>query len=129
MIRVLLAAALSAPLLTACVIYADETRDDVVVRVGDAVAEANQPLEAVRSARIEGDRLVVRVESNGCTDASSFAVEITDADEDWTDLALKRQRPDLCKALAPDGVEVSWTFSELGLESGVKARLLNPTRL
>lgn len=127
MIRGLLAAALCAPLLSACVIYADDAADrDVMVRINRS---ADAPLETVRAARIDGGRLTVRVESNGCTDAADFAVEVTAGDDGWTDLALRRTDPDLCKALVPDGVEVSWTFEDLGLEVGAKARLVNPTRL
>lgn len=127
MIRSLIAAALCAPLLSACVIYADDAADrDVMVRINRS---AEAPLETVRSARIENGRLVVRVESNGCTDAADFAVDVTAGDDGWTDLALRRTDADLCKALVPDGVEVAWTFDELGLEAGAKARLVNPTRL
>lgn len=126
MIRTLIAAALAAPLLSGCLIYANDGSDDVVVRVGDSTTPA---LETVRGARIDGDRLVVRVNSNGCTEAADFAVELTPGDDGWTDVALRRTDADLCKALVPDGTEVSWTFTELGLEPGVQARLVNPTRL
>lgn len=126
MIRALIAAALVAPLLSACVIYSNEGADkDVIVRVGDAAA----PLETVRSARFDGDRLVVRVNSNGCTETADFAVDLTPGDDGWTDVVLRRTEADLCKALVPDGTEVSWTFTELGLEPGAQARLINPTRL
>ena len=128
MIRGLIAAALCAPLLSACVIYADEHAEkDVIVRVADAAGEA--PLETVVAARIDRDRFVVRVASNGCTDSTSFAIDLTPADDGWTDVALRRQRPDLCKALVPDGVELSWHIDQLGLEPGAKVRLVNPTRL
>ena len=127
MIRSLLAAALCAPLLSACVIYADDAADrDVMVRINRS---DDAPLETVRAARIDNGRLVVRVESNGCTDAADFAVDVTAGDDGWTDLTLRRTDPDLCKALVPDGVDVAWTFEDLGIESGAKARLVNPTRL
>lgn len=128
MIRALLAAALAAPLLSGCVIYADDSseKDVVVSWSGDRTAPA---LEAVRTARIADGRLTVRVESNGCTDASHFAVDLTPADDGWTDIVLRRNAEDLCKALVPDGVEVSWSLTELGLEPGTPARLVNPTRL
>jgi len=127
-IRALIVAALAAPLLSGCVIYADDSgqRDVMVSWSGDQTAPA---LEAVRSARIADGRLTVRVDSNGCTDASHFAVDLTPADDGWTDIALRRTAQDLCKALVPDGVEVSWSLTELGLEPGAQARLVNPTRL
>lgn len=125
--RVLIAAALAAPLLSGCVIYAEEGGDkDVVVRFSD---QAPPSLETVRSARIEDGRLIVRVESNGCTDVADFAVDLAPASDGWTEVALRRTDADLCKALVPDGVEVSWSLSELGVEPGTQARLVNPTRL
>lgn len=128
MIRALIAAALAAPLLSGCVIYADDSaqKDVIVSWSGDQSAPA---LEAVRSARIADGRLTVRVESNGCTDASHFAVDLTPAGDGWTEVALRRTAQDLCKALVPDGVDVSWTLAELGVEPGTQARLINPTKL
>lgn len=125
--RVLIAAALAAPLLSGCVIYANEGGEkDVVVRFSD---QAPPSLETVRGARIADGRLVVRVDSNGCTDAADFAVDLAPASDGWTEVALRRTDADLCKALVPDGVEVSWSLSELGVEPGTRARLVNPTRL
>ena len=128
MIRALVAAALCAPLLSGCVIYADDSsqKDVVVSWSGDRATPA---LEAVRSARIADGRLIARVDSNGCTDASSFAVEITSGVDGWTDVVLRRDVEDLCKALVPDGAEISWSLTDLGLEPGTQARLINPTRL
>ena len=128
MIRALAAAALCAPLLSGCVIYANEGgEEDVVVRW--TADRAVPPLEAVRTARVADGRLVVRVESNGCTDASHFAVDLTPVDDGATNVALRRTTEDHCKALVPDGVDVSWTLGELGVEPGTPMRLLNPTRL
>lgn len=127
MIRVLIAAALAAPLLSGCVIWANESGErDVTVNWTD---HAKPTLEAVRSARIVDGRLMARVDSNGCTDTTHFAVDLTPADDGVTNIALRRTAEDLCKALVPDGVEVSWSLSELGVEPGTQARLLNPTRL
>lgn len=127
MIRALIAAALAAPVLSGCVIYADDSDEkDVIVRFSD---QAPPSLEAVRAARIENGRLIVRVESNGCTDAADFAVDLVPSSDGGTEIALRRTDPDLCKALAPDGVEVSWSLTDLGLEAGEQAYLVNPTRL
>jgi hypothetical protein len=127
MIRALVAAALCAPLQSASVIYADDQAEkDVIVRVADATQE---PLEPIHAARMDRDRFVARVASNGCTDGTSFALEITAGDDGWTDVALRRERPDLCKALVPDGVELSWPVDQLGLEPGARVRVVNPTRL
>lgn len=128
MIRALIVAALAAPLLSGCVIYADDSAEKSVV-VSWSDNQTAPSLETVRSAQIADGRLTVRVESNGCTDASNFAVDLTTADDGWTDIAVRRTSEDLCKALVPDGVAVSWTLSELGLEPGAQSRLVNPVRL
>lgn len=128
--RFLVVAALAAPLMSGCVIYSNEGGDrDVIVRAASSGDLVQPSLEAVRNARVQDGRLIVRVESNGCTEVSDFAVELTTAAEGWTEVAVNRTDPDLCKALVPDGVEVNWSFSELGVEPGTPLRLLNPTRL
>lgn len=129
MIRPLIAVAALAPLLGGCVIYSSEGGErDVSVRVASSSDfEPAPPPEAVRAVRFEGGRLTVRVESNGCTTAADFEVVLVGAGP--AELTLNRSRQDLCKALVPDGVEVSWTYQELGLEAGEAALLRNPIRL
>ena len=75
----------------------------------------------------DGQRLNVVVGSNGCTEASSFEVKIKDGDP--AELSLTRRTPDLCRAIVREGVTVSWTYAELGLESGAAVRVLNPISL
>ncbi|MNO08810.1 hypothetical protein D3C81_2316600 [compost metagenome] len=50
-------------------------------------------------------------------------------DADPTELTLVRRAPDLCKALVREGVTVSWTYAELGLEAGEPVRVMNPISL
>lgn len=132
--RALRAAAILAPVLTlalalgGCVIYSQEGGDrQVAVHVGDAAPAASAALEPVRAVRAEDGRLIVRVDSNGCTQAADFAVRIEESDP--VRVRLERQKPDHCRALVPDGVEVSWTYEELGLTAGQAVRLFNPLRL
>lgn len=126
MIRVLTALAVAAPLLGGCVVYSSEAGEQVSVHMTDAVS-ASEPLETVRSVAFENGRLNVRVDSNGCTEAAGFEVRLRG--ENPAELTLIRRAPDLCKALVPDGVVVSWTYEELGLAPGDAARVLNPVRL
>ncbi|MBN9481444.1 MAG: hypothetical protein J0I52_14490 [Bordetella sp.] len=121
-----LAAAALLPLLGGCVIYSSEGGEKVsiVTDQGPARAEA---LEAVRKVDFDGQRLSVVVGSNGCTEAASFEVRIRDGDP--AELTLTRRAPDLCKALAPEGKTVSWTYEELGLERGQPVRVMNPVSL
>lgn len=124
--RALLAAALIAPLLSGCVIYANDEGKTDVVRLSDAGSTA---LEAVGQPRVENGRLIVRVGSNGCTSLDSFEVQLTEAPDGYTDVVLHRRSPDLCKALVPDGVELAWGFGTLGLPADARLRLLNPQTL
>jgi hypothetical protein len=122
-----LAAVALLPLLGGCVIYSNEGGEKVSVNVSDQIAAKTEALEAVRKVDFDGQRLNVVVGSNGCTEASSFEVKIKDGDP--AELSLTRRTPDLCKAIVRDGVTVSWTYAELGLESGAAVRVLNPISL
>jgi hypothetical protein len=120
-LRILAVGALAAPLLAGCVIYDSEAGENVSVNV----SRRDGP-QAIREARFADGALVARVDSNGCTQASDFEVSI--ADNDPTEITLRRTKQDLCKALVPDGVELRWTYAELGLEPGTPARIVNPLK-
>ena len=126
MMRAVLAAALIAPLLSGCVIYANDEGKTDVVRMSDAISS---PLEAVGEPRVENGRLIVRVGSNGCTSLDSFEVQLTEAADGYTDVVLNRRSPDMCKALVAEGVELAWGFATLGLPSDARLRLINPQTL
>lgn len=115
------------PLLGGCVIYSNEAGEKVTVRVNDQAAAASLSGEPVRSVEFDGRNLNVVVDSNGCTEAASFEVRISDGAP--SELTLVRLSPDLCKALVPDGRPVSWTYQELGIEAGDAVRLTNPLKV
>ncbi len=123
---VVLAAAALLPLLGGCVIYSNEGGEKISI-VADQGTTRVEALEAVRQVDFDGQRLNVVVGSNGCTETSSFEVKIKDGEP--AELTLTRRTPDLCKALVPEGVTVSWTYAELGLEPGQPVRVLNPISL
>ncbi|HCW49851.1 hypothetical protein [Brevundimonas naejangsanensis] len=120
------AAAALLPLLGGCVIYSNEGGEKISI-VADQGTTRAEALEAVRKVDFDGQRLNVVVGSNGCTETSSFEVKIKDGEP--AELTLTRRTPDLCKALVPEGVTVSWTYAELGLEPGQPVRVLNPISL
>jgi hypothetical protein len=128
MSRALFAAAACLPLLTGCVIYADDSGETVMVRMdANSSITAEAAPETLRSVRFADGALVARVDSNGCTTAADFAVSVAEGDP--VDLTLSRTRPDLCKAIVPEGVELRWTYEDLGLTSGQVVRIANPLRL
>ena len=122
-VKGLAAALLAAPLLGACVIYDSTAGENVSVNVTRNDAP---PAEAIREARFADGALVVRVDSNGCTQASDFEMAV--ADNNPVEITLRRTKQDLCKALVPDGAELRWTYADLGLEAGAPARILNPLK-
>ena len=123
LVKGLAAAVLAAPLLSACVIYDSSAGENVSVNVSRNDAP---PAEAIREARFADGALVVRVDSNGCTQASDFEMAV--ADNNPVEITLRRTKQDLCKALVPNGVELRWTYADLGLDAGTPARILNPLK-
>lgn len=127
-LRILLAGAVLPLLLSACVVHVADDGPHVLER-GASVSIQTVQFEPVRSARIADGRLYVRVESNGCTDTEDFAVHIDASDDGAVGLGVEREDPDLCKALVPDGVELSWSLQALDITAPGPFRLLNPLRL
>ncbi|HEV2083127.1 MAG TPA: hypothetical protein VGR32_11845 [Brevundimonas sp.] len=80
---------------------------------------------AVHAAAVSGDRAVVWVASNGCTDKDSLSAVVRRR-HDGPQLVLSRLRPDDCGR--PQSVEMTWTFEELGLKSGESLTVANPYR-
>ena len=106
---------------SACVIIdADDVRPEPVTPHG-----SNQPLEPLFAARVDGADLVVRVTSNGCTRQEDFSVE-TQRRDGLTSFSFVRKRPDNCKALLPEGVELRYPLDAFGVERGGKIRVRNP---
>ena len=106
---------------SACVsIDADDVRPEPVTPHG-----SNQPLEPLFAARVDGADLVVRVTSNGCTRQEDFSVE-TQRRDGLTSFSFVRKRPDNCRALIADGVELRYPLDAFGVERGGKIRVRNP---
>jgi len=119
---------LLAPLMCACVIYDSTGRDDVSVSVGpQRVTAQAEALETLSAARFEAGGVIIRVGSNGCTRTQDFAVEV----ETGATIALtfNREQPDVCRAFLPEGVELRWSYEELGLTAGQAVAIRNPVQL
>ena len=105
---------------SACVIIdADHVRHEPVT-----AQAGNPPLEPLMASRIEKDDLVVRVGSNGCTHQEDFSVE-TQRRDGLTSFTFVRKRPDSCRALLPEGVELRYPLDAFGVERGGKIRVRN----
>ena len=112
------------PLLGGCIIYSAEHAKTVSVSATESVQNKGAPLEAVSRVNLDGKKLTVVVGSNGCTQMSHFEVHVKEAET--TEVSLVRREPDLCRAIVPEGVTLSWTYEELGLQAGKAVKILNP---
>ncbi|MAF57585.1 hypothetical protein [Ponticaulis sp.] len=82
--------------------------------------------DRVYSADVSGDTVTVRVPSNGCTDKSYFEVDVDREDHNTFYVEFEREREDHCRALMPEGVELVYSFSELGIPAGASVVIENP---
>jgi hypothetical protein len=115
-----LAAVIGLALATsACVIIDADDHQDVSVNM------SKSDLEPIFGATIDKDALVVRVSSNGCTRLDDFAVETTRRDGTAT-FTFTRKRPDLCRALVAEGVDMRFYLDAYGVDRGSKIRVRNP---
>ena len=119
----LAAATLLAISLSACALTNPFTR-------GDQVAQAAMPgqMEPVHAAVIAHDQALFRVTSNGCT-AKADLTPVVRQTRDEAVITLRRIKEDRCLRPVTDGLEVSWTFEEMGLASGTRVSVENPYQL
>lgn len=76
---------------------------------------------AVRDAEV-----TIVAHSNGCTQKEDFRFDVNDRGDDRFDVGFRRERDDNCKAFAPEGRRMTWTFAELGLPRNASVFILNP---
>ena len=111
------AIALTGAVLSGCIIV-DADVD------GDFDVDHNR--ERLYAASIEPDGVRVRVASNGCTTEESFGVDVDHKGDDRYTVAFERENPDHCRAMLPDGVELFFPRSRLGLPDDATIRIRNP---
>ena len=103
----ILAISATAFVASGCVIVAGDFDDDShVPRAGDIMGSV-----------VDSRGVTVTARSNGCTDKSYYAVDI-DRDDGRYEISFDRVREDHCRALLRDGVELNWSYSELGIPEG-----------
>jgi len=82
-------------------------------------------LEPIHAAAFTRDLAVFRVSSNGCTDKSDVKPFITQL-KDSAVITLRRLDEDRCSRPVRGGVQMEWTFQELGLPPGANVLVNNP---
>ncbi|MDY6924965.1 MAG: hypothetical protein SWI22_13530 [Pseudomonadota bacterium] len=94
------------------------------------VAEAEAPgqIEPVHAAAIVQDQAVFWVSSNGCTRKSDLTPVVRRAG-DASVITLRRIKEDRCLEPRDEGVEMRWSFQEMGLEPGSRVSVENPFQL
>ena len=85
-------------------------------------------VEPIHAAAITRDLAVFWVSSNGCTDKSDLFPIVAHEGADST-ITLRRIEQDDCETPIADGVEVIWSFEELGLTPGSRVSVNNPYQL
>lgn len=92
-----------------------------------AVATADMPgqLEPIHAAAFTRDLAVFWVSSNGCTRKDDVRPFVTQT-RDSAVITLRRMDEDRCKRPMAEGVQLEWTFEELGLPPGAPVSVNNP---
>ena len=95
-----------------------------------AVSTAGMPgqLEPIHAAAFTRDTAVFWVSSNGCTRKADLNPTVR-TDGDGSVITLRRVKEDRCRNVRPEGVELRWSFQELGLPSGARVSVENPYQL
>jgi len=85
-------------------------------------------LEPIHGAAFTDNLAIVRVTSNGCTTKDDLVPYVRQS-RDFSILTVRRVNEDQCREPVADGLEVQWTFEELGLPQGTSVTVNNPFRL
>ena len=94
------------------------------------VQNADMPgkLEPIHAAAITNNLAVFWVSSNGCTEKDDLT-PVVDRMRDGSTITLRRIDEDHCDYPLADGVELQWSFEELGLAPGTRVSVNNPYQL
>lgn len=109
-----------------CVIAAVAALTGACASTG-AVSTAGMPgqLEPIHAAAFTRDTAVFWVSSNGCTgkeDVKPFITRLRDS----AVITLRRLDEDRCSDVKSEGVQLQWSFEELGLKPGSEVTVNNP---
>lgn len=112
------------PLLSACVVVRQFANQP------GAPETASLPghVEPVHAAVIAQNQAAFWVSSNGCT-AKADIQPVVRQSSDGPIITLRRIKEDRCRQVQPEGVEMRWSFEELGLAAGSRLSVENPYQL
>ncbi|MDG1332296.1 MAG: hypothetical protein P8P74_08190 [Crocinitomicaceae bacterium] len=74
----------------------------------------------LKGISLKDNKLTLRVPSNGCTSKEDIKVDVNKGITGLPPfhVTVYRIHPDFCKMYIPQGVEITYTFEELGLQAG-----------
>lgn len=90
-----------------------------------ARADGDSLDNAIIDSAVTKEEIIITVPSNGCTDAASFHVEVVEGESDVR-LLFRRLEPDSCKSWLPDGEQVTFKKSALGIHGSTRIIVCNP---
>ncbi len=117
----------AATALSACALVDRFTGPTAVAEVAEAPVAPGQ-IEPVHAAAIVQDQAVFWVSSNGCTQKADLTPVVRRAG-DASVITLRRLKEDRCLEPIAQGVEMRWSFKEMGLEPGSRVSVENPFQL
>lgn len=90
------------------------------------LVNAAEQLEPLLAYEVTDEGVSFRVKTGGCTRKEHFRLDPPGTESDHA-IALRRDVPDHCKGNFPEGIEIQFTFEELGLDgSPERIRIFNP---
>lgn len=122
--RAVLIGLIAAPLLAGCGHWPWGRSGQVHV----ATAAMPGQLEPLHAAAFSKDMAVFWVTSNGCTSKDSLKPIVSRQGGEAV-ITLRRLAEDRCDRPLADGLEVKWSFEELGLNPGDRVSVNNPLQL
>jgi hypothetical protein len=93
-----------------------------------AMADLPGQMEPVHAAVIAQNQAVFWVTSNGCT-AKGDLTPVVRRSHGETVITLRRIKEDRCTVPVREGLEVRWTFEEMGLPDGARVSIENPYQM
>jgi len=97
----------------------------VLTGQGQVAAPLPGELEPIRAAAVVNDLAVFWVTSNGCTTREDLLPVVATRGAAST-VMLRRITQDQCADPSDDGLEVRWSFEELGLKPGAQVTIESP---
>ena len=122
--RYIIAAAGTALMLGGCVIAIGGDDDGVSA----SYTSHASGFDSVYAADVSANTISFIVPDNGCTDESFFDIAVRKVDDNEFKVGVERTRQDYCKVNNPNGKQVSWSFSQLGIPAGAEITILNGVR-